>query len=104
LSDNTWTDGEIATSGDVHWYSFTASAGTSYQVQWNAQYYGDGTKTLYYAYVSAFKADGSYIFQQALDGWTSPRTVSGVTGTVYLKVEAYPSGYTGTYAIKYAQE
>jgi fibronectin type 3 domain-containing protein len=98
LSDNVWTDGDITTSGDVKWYSFTASAGTSYQVQWNAQYYGDGTKTLPYAYVSAFRADGGYIFQQTSNGWTSPRTVSGVTGTVYLRVQG--SG-TGTYAIRY---
>jgi fibronectin type 3 domain-containing protein len=99
LSDNTWTDGEIVTPVDVKWYSFTASEGSTYQVQWNTRYNGDGTYTLPYANVSAFTADGDYIFYPTSDGWTYPQTVSGVTGTVYLKVEA--GGSAGTYAIRY---
>ncbi|MDR3171754.1 MAG: fibronectin type III domain-containing protein [Treponema sp.] len=103
LTDGEWLHDEIATSGDIKWYSFIASEGTSYQVQWNARFYGDGTKTLY-ANVSAFQADGSYIFHEIDSGWTSPETFSGVSGTVYLLVQGWSLGDTGTYAIKYAQE
>jgi chitodextrinase len=103
LSNNAWTDGEITTSGDVKWYSFTASARTSYQVWWNDSYQGNGTKSLDIK-VSAFEADGNAIFQTVDSGWTSPQTVSGVTGTVYLQVQAWSAGDTGSYAIKYAQE
>jgi fibronectin type 3 domain-containing protein len=98
LTIDNWSDGEIITAGDVHWYKFTAAAGTSYQVQWNDSW-GDGTKTIT-LYVSAFANDGSSIFVEAAFGWDSPKPVTGVSGTVYLKVQGSSSSSTGTYAIR----
>jgi hypothetical protein len=69
LSPNVWADGSIAAEGDVKWYSFTASAGKSYQLIWNAgTSYGDGTKTLSMAKVSAFKSDGTALFTDITNG------------------------------------
>jgi hypothetical protein len=45
LSEGDWIDGASTTSGVVKWYSFIASEGSSYQVQWNTLEYGDGTYT-----------------------------------------------------------
>jgi hypothetical protein len=99
LSNNIPVTGTIATSRNVQWYSFTAAEGSSYQVQWNTSLTNpeESTITLPSANVSAFKADGSDIFKEESD---TPQTVSGVIGTVYLKVKGQD---TGTYTIKYTK-
>jgi hypothetical protein len=92
LSYNIWQNGNIETFGDVKWYSFEAKEGSTYQVQLKTSQ-DDMAYTLSYADVLAYNADGSHIYS-----YTSPLTVSGVTGTVYLQVQGYNSG---TYAICY---
>jgi fibronectin type 3 domain-containing protein len=99
LSPNDWTNDEISEQWETKWYSFTASEGSNYKVQWNTAYYGDGTQTLPYTYVSAFASNGNPIFPENSQGWANPPTVSSVSGTVYLRVEGYND--LGTYAIRY---
>jgi hypothetical protein len=99
LSIKTWANGTISSGGEIQWYTFTASEGVTYQVQWN-DYYGDGTKTLP-ASVSAYTSDGSVIFLEQTSGLTNPRTVAGVTGTVYLKVRGEESDAVGSFAVVY---
>jgi hypothetical protein len=102
---NTWKDGVITAAAE-QWYQFTAGAGKTYEVMWNTGSYGDGTKTLSLAKVSAYKSDGvTALFTDITSGWDalqSSRTISGYTGTVYLKVKGYSDAlYTGTFALKY---
>jgi len=92
---------------EVIWYKFTATSGITYNVQWADSWQKpDGSTYTGDILVSAFKSDGTSIFQNYDDGWTSPRTVSSVSGTVYIKVEAYiynGAAKTGTYGIKVYQ-
>jgi len=100
------TEGTLSTATQVVWYKFTAISGTTYNVQWADSYQKpDGSSYTGDIKVSAFKNDGTPItsFQNVDSGWTTPKTISGESGTVYLKVEAYIYGSTtktGTYGIK----
>jgi hypothetical protein len=101
LVSDTWTDGTISASDREVWYSFTQNGG-AYYVSWNDSYEGNAQKTCDVK-VSAYTSNGGIIFAGVDSGWESPRAVTGQTGTVYLKVEAYSGNSTGTYAIKYSQ-
>jgi fibronectin type 3 domain-containing protein len=111
LVHNTWADSALAVVGAEEWYTFEAESAKTYQLMWNVgtARYGDGTKTLRLAAVSAFKSDGTPLFTGMTDGWDADtydekrRSVSGYSGTVYVKVAGYGSvsPYTGTYAVKY---
>ena len=100
LGHNTWTAGaEISSSGEVDWYTFTATSAAAYYVQWDDGYNSAGGKTLS-AYVSAYHADGTPVFTNATNGYSNPRSVSvGANETVYIRVEGQWG--TGTYALRY---
>jgi hypothetical protein len=99
LTEKVWAE-ESLNAGEVQWYMFTAAAGTTYRIQWNgAAPQGDGAKTLPVV-VSAYTDDGALIFEDKTEGWTTPETLSGLTGTVYLKVEG-ADGAGGTFALWY---
>jgi len=98
-----WKDGSVAT-GEAKWYKFEATSGTSYRVQWK----DEDVSADYTAWikVTAYQSNGTTnisTINGATSGWTNPRTISGVSGTVYLKVEPYSSSasYAGTYAIRF---
>jgi hypothetical protein len=99
LTVEQWRDGTL-TAGQVSWYSFTASGGT-YYVSWN-DIVGSG-KTADIK-VSAYTSSGSAIsgFTAVDSAWTTPKAISGQTGTIYLKVQGYDAVSAGTYAIKYS--
>jgi hypothetical protein len=100
------TEGTMATQ--VDWYKFEAVSGTTYKLQWADSWEKpDGSTYTAVVRVSAFKSDGTPItgIQKTTLGWKTPKTISGVSGTVYIRVEAYISSingnpYTGTYGIK----
>jgi hypothetical protein len=96
LTLDTWTDGSIE-SGEVAWYQFT-SDGNVYYVSWNDSYDGDNTKTVDLR-VSAYTSAGVSLFVED-SGWTAPRSISGQSGTIYVKVEGWSGNSAGTYAIK----
>jgi hypothetical protein len=100
LSNATWYNGTISTSTEVDWYTFTASAGTTYYVWWNVKYSGSGQTAD--IEVSASNSSGTAIsgVSEVDSGWTTPKTISGISGRIYLKVAPYSSS-TGTYAIAY---
>jgi hypothetical protein len=104
LTTQVWTDGELTTVGEVRWYKFTATSGTTYNVYLNniGSGNGDGTKTGFVK-ISAFKSDGSSIFENVASAYGSPRTFVGDGNTVYLKVQEYASLNYGTYAIKVSE-
>jgi hypothetical protein len=99
LSENTWAYDTLAVPGDIRWYQFMAAYGTNYQIQWDKNQ-DDSAKTVDIT-VSAYGNDGGSIFTNVDSGWISPQVITGVSGTIYLKVQGFSADTTGTYAIKY---
>jgi hypothetical protein len=101
LTIDQWTNGDLA-AGEEDWYMFTA--GGTYYVSWNDDYEGDEFKTCDIK-VTAYTSNGDIIsgFSGADSAYSTPRQLSGQTGTVYLKVQGYGSSDSGTYAIGYSQ-
>jgi hypothetical protein len=100
LADGQWHNGNMTVSGPEH-YRFPVTAGTLYEVYWNDSDWGSG-KTCDIR-VSAYTSSGSGIFTNENSAFTTPKTISGQSGTIYLKVEGWNPGNSGTYAIKYSQ-
>jgi fibronectin type 3 domain-containing protein len=97
LSAGEWKP-ETSIGKDGKWYQFTASGGT-YAIQWDESSGGSGTYVAYIN-VSAYRSDGTSFFTREYYGYSTPRTITGYTGTVYLKVES-GLGYGNLYAIRY---
>jgi hypothetical protein len=102
LSDGVWKDDELS-AGGVKWYSFTASGGT-YYIYWSdkREMFGDSAKTGD-VQVSAYLNDKTVLFSKENWAylWSQRKTVSGRSGTVYLKVEGITASESGSYAIRY---
>jgi hypothetical protein len=103
------------------WYTFEATSGKTYRVQWNSNENSEaGNWTTKYGRikVSAFTADKELVNLKtdynngAENGWSTPGTISGVSGTVYLRVNLIyitnPNGpgsyFTGPYTIKVSEQ
>jgi heme/copper-type cytochrome/quinol oxidase subunit 2 len=100
LTANIWTSGSLATSPEL-WYSFDATAGTTYRVWWNESGSGDGdgTKTAN-VQVTAYDSNWNQLFN-SISGWNTPGTITlNSSGTVYLDVSAF--AYKGTFGIVYS--
>ncbi|MDR0455603.1 MAG: hypothetical protein LBH20_02835 [Treponema sp.] len=99
LTTGVWANGSINTGTDEVWYKFPVTSGTTYYVWWNDDYAGDGSKTLDVV-VSAYYSDETPIFTATDSGWSSPQSFTASSNdTVYVMVESYDSGDTGTYGI-----
>jgi hypothetical protein len=105
------SNGSLA-AGEVKWYRFTAVSGTNYAVQWTSSWTSSNgipqrpdSSYLLATSVSAFKSDGTPIsgFLDINYGWSSPKIISGVTGTVYILVKGNSTS-AGTYGIKVYEE
>jgi hypothetical protein len=99
---NTWNnkaEGLVSADEPVKWYSFTATGGT-YNVKCDSRSGGSGAYTAY-TYVTAYGSDGSVLFPETFALYSTPQTISGYTGTVYLKVLG--SSTYGTFAIMFYQ-
>jgi hypothetical protein len=81
----------LTSSGDIHWYRFTAETGGTYALQWDDS--SDGLGNFWgYGYmnimVSAYRAGTSPIFEEKDKGYTAAPTFSLAAGeTVTVKVE-----------------
>lgn len=99
-----WVTGNIPSGTQSLVYRFYASAGTTYTVNWADGYRGTGTgnETLDVK-VSAYR-DASLsdvIWSKIDDGYTAGHAITvSSSDYVYLKVEPYSSGSTGTFKIK----
>jgi uncharacterized repeat protein (TIGR02543 family) len=107
LISGTWTDGRLSTANGEDWYSFTVSYGTTYYIWWNDS--GDGNNTKTGDVVVSAQANGTFLFggsddMTEDDGWSTPKTISNQTGTVYIRVIPYQrkSTSTGTYGIVFS--
>jgi uncharacterized repeat protein (TIGR02543 family) len=101
LQNNQWATGNIGSS--PQYYTFNATNGTAYYIQWDDSYLGTG------AYSGDVKVSASYsdsdnteIFPAIDTAYDSPQYfVASKTGGIVIKVEGYDLGYTGSYAIRY---
>jgi hypothetical protein len=107
LTANQWADGVITggSPGEV-WYSFSVTNETTYRLWWNdsGNNGGNGTKSLNVK-VSGYYSDGTSItsFTDTDTAWTTAKSfIAASSGTVYIKVAPYTSGYTGTFGIVYS--
>jgi hypothetical protein len=98
LTLGTETNGEFKKSTQVDWYKFEAASGKTYEVEWE-------TDSPYMVLqTSAFKSD-----KTPLASYYDGGSISGVSGTVYLKVTVSSyfyqmNGYLGPYTIKVTQQ
>jgi len=103
LSDTQWENGSVATGG-AKWYKFQSTSTIHYGVQWkdmsDKPASDDYTASVK---VTAYESNGTTIISAingSTSGYTSPKTIYMVIGTVYLKVEPTASS-AGTYAIRF---
>jgi len=93
LTADTWSNGNIATSSDEQWYSFTATAATHYI------HFNPGTLSI--IYVQVYDNAGSTVGNtSSMSSVSISRSV--VSGSVYyIKVTPYSSSYSGDYKITF---
>ena len=96
LTENVWTDGSIATSSDVQWFTFTATAPT--------QYLHADFGTLGSVYVQVYDSGGTAVGSETnLSSYSSSSTSRTLISeqTYYIRVRPYSSSYRGTYRIAF---
>jgi uncharacterized protein YdbL (DUF1318 family) len=98
---NSWTSGTMDSSGAV-WYVATVTPSQTYTLNLDTSFNGSGTKTCD-AKVSAFQSDKSTsYFNGIYNIYSSGRSLTIAAGQtqVYIKVEPFSYGGTGTFALK----
>jgi hypothetical protein len=103
LTEDVWEIGNISTDGE-EWFYFNASAGTSYNINWDDSYEGSNNYTADIK-VSAYREDQTTSYFVEVDsGYNNPQTiVASASEIVYIKVVGYYSSTTGSFAVKYKQ-
>jgi hypothetical protein len=90
LTENTWTDGNLASAGAVQWYTFTATAAT--------QFFHIGAGTLNSSYIQVYDSAGSTVGGTEYITANTPASRALTVGQeYYIKVWPYRDSYTGTY-------
>ncbi len=100
LTPDSWTEGNIAVTGEEKYYSFNATAGKTYIVVWDDSNQGSGIYTGDIK-VSGYRQD--YItpyFTGINNGYTTPQFVTAQDNIVYLKVTGFDASSTGSFALK----
>ena len=93
LTENQWANGNLPTSGDVQWFTFTATVPTQY-------IHFDNSGTLKIVYVQVYDSSGATVGSETVLS-NSPSSVSRslTTGdTYYIRVRPYGTR-SGTYQI-----
>ena len=102
LTLGTQITGNIATAGDIIWYSFDATVGTDYQISWEDEYEQAASTYTLDVKVSVYRENNvTAYFTDNDSGYSSPKNITALaTEKVMIKVEAYSSTYTtGTFAL-----
>jgi hypothetical protein len=99
LTFNTWKEGEFTMYWQTDWYSFSAEAGVTYNLQFDSLYNGPGGYTGD-VHVEAYSSDGSFLGGNSM-GYFSPITLN-VTANDTINVMVGANN-PGTYAIRYYQ-
>ncbi|MDR0301607.1 MAG: InlB B-repeat-containing protein [Treponema sp.] len=112
LTPNTWEKGTLSSTDKQHWYSFNATAGTTYYLWVNER--GSslvntiGNNAVANIDVTAWYSDGSEAFANAGTAWDSSRKSFAPTtsGKITIQVRPYSgydsSSYYGDYEIVYS--
>ena len=101
LTNNVWPAGALTANAAANYYSFTASSGTVYHIQWDDARQGSGAYSVDIK-VSASYADNTEIFAEIDTAYNQPWSfTASKSGVVTIKAEGANGGSTGTYAIKY---
>jgi hypothetical protein len=105
LTINTWLDGNLTSTTNAVWYSFSVISGTTYRIWVNDSYQGNDTKTAE-VNISAQHSNGtSYSISNQSGSWDTSQSITpSASGTVYIKVYPYSatSKNIGTYGIAYS--
>jgi hypothetical protein len=97
-TDHTWMEGTLTANEQIDWYSFPATAGIAYSLQWDNYYDGTGKYTGA-VHVQAYRSNGNLLVGDSA-GYSSPPTlIVDTNDTIYVRV--LPSGPPGTYALRY---
>ncbi|GHV72110.1 hypothetical protein AGMMS49928_27750 [Spirochaetia bacterium] len=100
LISTTSVKASLTSIDPIHWYSFNAVAGTTYNVQWDNVSQGEGD-LIADVIVSAYQDDGTPLFEEVRMRWSDPQTITGYTGLVYIKVVPRDFYSFGPYGIQY---
>jgi hypothetical protein len=100
LTSGQWREGSITSSAREAWYSFYATAGTTYYIWWDDRYSGLGSYDLDVV-VSAYDSYGDQLFEGDDTDEGVPITLYS-SGTVYIKVVALSEGDSGAFGIVYS--
>jgi hypothetical protein len=102
LTHNEWKHETISVGTQVDWYQFTATAATTYYLQWDDWNNGNGAGKTLTASVSACHGDGTPVFTNLGDGYAHPQPISARMGEpVYVRIKSTGGWSTGTYAVRY---
>jgi hypothetical protein len=104
LTEKEWKDGALTETSRNVYYSFDASAGTTYYLWWDNVSQGGGTGKTASVYVSAYDgSDGVTLLNRTESGYTTakPLTVTSA-GKVYILVEPRNTNGTGTFGLVYS--
>jgi hypothetical protein len=97
LSYNTWAEGNLTADGQVNWYTFSATAGETYSLQFDSLG-GPGNHTGA-VYVTAYQGSAGYVLDSSSE-YSYPLSINiGTDDTIYVSVQ--PNGLPGTYAVRY---
>ena len=99
LTNSSYSIGSI-TAGGSQWFYFNAVSGVTYDIYWDDSFEGSGPFTCDIL-MSGYRADGvtSY-FTNVDSGFSIPtQVIASATERVYLKVEGYDSGDSGTFGV-----
>jgi hypothetical protein len=99
LTSGQWREGNINVPGGEAWYSFYATAGTTYYISWDDSYSGPRSYNLDVE-VSAYNSYGDQLFSDDDTDEGEPLTIYS-SGTIYIKVVARGSN-TGSFGIRYS--
>jgi hypothetical protein len=91
LTENQWADGNIPTSGDVQWFTFTAAAST--------QYIHISFGTLTAPSVQVYDSSGATVGSPTSSSGTTAIASISLTETYFIKVTSYSD--SGTYRITF---
>ena len=96
LTENQWADGNLPTSSDVQWFSFTATASNQYL----HAAFGTLTRLYVHVYTSGGAEVGSQTYSYGDSTLSTSRTLESGQA-YYIRVVPYDSSYSGTYQIAF---
>jgi len=99
LTNGSWANGTLSTTGQQDWYSFTVTAGTTYRVWWY-DYYDDYNSSYATVMAGGCYDNGEVCFYEQTSGSYAREFTAAYSGTVYIRAKY--SSRTGNYRIVFS--